>query len=951
MTSFQRPIPDSQKVRPMRRLPRSVVACIAGLALAAPAARSQDTAMLLPNIPIESYTLPNGLKVVLHRDPSVPRVTVCMAYHVGSKNESAGRTGFAHFFEHMMFRGTKNVPNYDIPLQETGAQSNAFTTEDMTVYYETVPSAYLERALYLEAERLAFLPTALDQAKFDTEREVVKNERRQSVDNVPYGLSEEAILAHVFPAGHPYSWSVIGSMKDLGAATIPDLQRFFAEFYSPSNASLCLAGDFNPEVAKRVIGYYFNAIPAGPQIRPVAATTPALAQPASMDAVDKVSQPRIFWAWPTVMDDHPDAPALHLLASVLTGGEASRFYRSLVEDARVVADVAASSDTKEVAGLFTLQATAAEGKTRQQVEDALVAAMKGIADRPATPAELLRAQAKFERQTFDRLTSPLGRAAMLATDFVQKGRPDFYRADYARYARVTAADLARVAQQYLSRPHFTLTISPAQPGQEKTEAKPTGPLPGQVDNTPVPARVIGAGRDWTVLPGPEGSQAWIPPRYVKATLSNGIELWTVPWRTLPVVEVQMLTPIGSGDDPAGKSGLARLTATLLDNGTKDKTNAELTEELDALGASLGTAASADNTSVGLTVLARNLKPALALMGQVLTAPRFDPKDFDLERNLQLDEIRKGPDSPRWIAQRAQQALLFGPDHPYGNPSQGYDETVKSITLDDVRAFQGRLAANRTKLIVVGDVEPDALVKMLEETLGGWKTTGPEVKPRPPIVPPAEPGVIYLVDKPGAVQSIINVARPWVDRKDPRYFATKVGNHVIGDDFLSRLNANLREKNGYTYGAGSNFGYRRTGSIWAVNTSVRADVTAEALGEILGELDGLIKDRPLTIEEITTARDAEARSFPESFDDPSSISSAIAAMAEYELPANYLDSYLLNLIGVTDAQVRETILDVTSPNARRILIVGDRAAIEPKLVAARRGTVRVVDVNGKPVPGR
>ena len=928
---------------------RILLICFAAVVLASPPGHAQDTQFLLPNIPIEAYILPNGLKVVLHRDPSVPRVTVCMAYHVGSKNESAGRTGFAHFFEHMMFRGTKNVPNYDIPLQETGAQSNAFTTEDMTVYFETVPTPYLDRALYLEAERLAFLPTGLEQAKFDTEREVVKNERRQSVDNVPYGLAEEAILSHVFAPGHPYSWSVIGSMKDLGAASIADLQRFFGEFYSPSNAALCLAGDFNPAEARRAIALYFSPIPPGPAIRPVGATTPPLKQASTLNETDKVTQPRVYWAWPTVADDHPDAPALHLLASVMTDGEASRFYRSLVEDARVVSDVDASSDTKEVAGLFTLEATAAEGKSREQVEEALQKAVQEIAGRPATAAELLRAQAKFERQTFDRITSPLGRATMLATDFVQKGRPDFYRTDYARYAKVTAPDLARVARQYLTPPHFTLNISPAPPGQARSEAKPAGPLPGQVDNTLIPPRSIGAGPDWTALPGPEGGPAWIPPRYVKATLSNGTELWTVPWRTLPIVEVRMLTPVGSGDDPAGKSGLARLTATLLDNGTRTKTNSELTEELDALGASLGTAASADNTTLALTVLSRNLKPALGIIGQVLTAPRFDPKDFDLERGLQLDEIRKGPDSPQWLAQRAQQALLFGQDHPYGNPSQGFEATLKAISIDDVRGFQGKLAANRSKLIVVGDVEPVALIKMLEETLGGWKTTGPETRPRPPIVPKAEPGVIYLVDKPGAVQSIITVARPWVDRKDPRYFATKVGNHVVGDDFLSRLNANLREKNGYTYGAGSNFGYRRTGSIWAVNTSVRADVTAEALGEVLGELDGLVKERPLTLEEIATAREAEARSFPESFEDPSSISAMMAGMAEYELPANYLETYLLNLISVTDTQVRATILDVVNAQARRILIVGDRATIAPKLKDARLGVVRVIDVNGRALP--
>ncbi len=921
--------------------------CLA-LALATTPGWAQDKDFTLPNLPIEAFTLPNGLKVVLHRDQSVPRVTVCMAYHVGSKNESAGRTGFAHFFEHMMFRGTKNVPNYDIPLQETGAQSNAFTSEDLTVYYETVPTEYIDRALYLEAERLAFLPTALDQTKFDTEREVVKNERRQSVDNVPYGLAEEAILRQVFPAGHPYSWSVIGSMKDLGAASTDDLRRFFGEFYSPNNAALCLAGDFDPAEVKKLINLYFTPIPPGPAIRAVAATTPPLTKAATLTEVDKVSQPRVYWAWPTVADDHPDAPALHLLASVLTDGEASRFYRSLVEDQRVVADVDADSDTKEIAGLFTLEATAAKGKSQADVEAALAAAVQSLARQPATAAELIRAQAKFERQTFNRLTAPLGRATMLAIDFVEHGRPDYYRVDYGRYARVTAADLARVAQQYLTLPHFTLNIVPAQPGQEKSDPQPVGPLASSAVPALVAPRVIGAGPNWGLLPGPEPTRAWLPPTYVKSTLSNGVELWTLPWRTLPIVEVRLLMPIGSGDDPAGKSGLAYLTANLLDNGTKTKSNSDLTEQLDALGASLNTGASADNTTVALTVLARNLKPALALMGEVLTAPRFDPKDFDLERGLQLDDIRKGPDSPRWLAQRALQAILFGPEHPYGNPAQGFESTVAGITLDDIRNFHKGYAANRAKLVVVGDVEPAILVTLLEETMVGWKTTGPEVKPRPIVDTRSEAGKIYVVDKPGAVQSIINVARLWVDRSDPRYFATKVGNHIVGDDFLSRLNANLREKNGFSYGAGSNFGYRRTGSVWQVNTSVRADVTAEALGEILNELDGLAKDKPLSDDELETARAAEAKSFPESFDDPSSISAVMVAMASYNLADNFLKTYLLNIMGATDAQVREAILDVIAPPARRILIVGDKASIVPKLKAAQRGEVRVIDVGGKPV---
>ncbi len=321
----------------------------------------------MPRLDIESYRLPNGLKVALHRDASVPRVVVCVAYHVGSKNERAGRTGFAHFFEHMMFRGTKNVPNYDIPLQETGAQSNAFTSEDMTVYFETVSSEYLERALYLEAERLAFLSSALDQAKFDTEREVVKNERRQSVDNVPYGLVEETLLARVFPHGHPYSWSVIGSMKDLNSASLDDLRAFFAEFYHPANATLCLVGDFDPARAKEQIGRYFGPLAAGPRPARVAAP-PAPAQAVHAELADQVKLPRIVWSWPTVADDHPDAPALDLLSTILAGGETSRLYKTLVRDLRLAKDVSADSDTKEIAGLFSLEATAAEGKTTAAIE-------------------------------------------------------------------------------------------------------------------------------------------------------------------------------------------------------------------------------------------------------------------------------------------------------------------------------------------------------------------------------------------------------------------------------------------------------------------------------------------------------------------------------------------------------------------------------------------------------
>ncbi len=902
----------------------------------------------VPNLAIESYRLPNGLRVVLHRDASVPRVTVCVAYHVGSKNERAGRTGFAHFFEHMMFRGTKNVPNYDVPLQETGAQSNAFTSEDLTVYFETVPSSFLDRALYLEAERLAFLPTALDQNKFDTEREVVKNERRQSYENVPYGLSEEALLAKVFPTGHPYSWSVIGSMKDLSAATLEDLTRFFAEFYHPGNASLCLSGDFDPVKAKATIARYFSAIPAGPAPKPVTAPAPPLARSTSLTLADKVTLPKLYWAWPTVEDDHPDAPALGLLAIVLSGGDTSRLHKLLVREAKVATEVDATSDTKEASGLFTIDATAVAGKTLDDVARVLEQGLKEFAEHPATADELARAVAKVEKSTFRQLTSPLSRAITLSSSFVEHDDPAHYRKDFARYYKVTLADLTRVFRRYLVPEKVAISIVPLAPGQAKSEAIMAQPLPGSKPEAEVATRVPRPGPDWATLPGPSRPEPWQPPKYTRKRLSNGVEVWVVPWKTLPIVEARLIIPLGTGDDPAGKTGLANLTATLIDKGTQTKTDTQLAEEFETLGVTLSASASADATQVGFSVLKRNLGKTLELVGEMLEAPRFDRGDFDRERGLELEALRQGPDSPGWIAQRCFRSLLFGPTHPYGKPGDGYVDTVSKLTLDDVRDFAQRLAADQSNLIVVGDVDPEPLVALLEKTLGAWKTKGPAPVARPSVDRPSEPGVVYLVDKPGAVQSVINVGRRWVDRKDPRYFAALLGNHVVGDDFLSRLNGNLREKNGYTYGAGSRFNYRRTGSTWQVSTNVRADVTAEALKEIFSELDGLNAGRPLTNEELATARDAEIRSFPDGFDDPTGILAVISSIAQFALPANFLDTYLEKLAEVPDAEIRRVIGEVVSPGDRTVLIVGDRATVEPRLKGVGVREIRLLDVDGKPV---
>ena len=905
-----------------------------------------------PELALEDYTLPNGMKVALHRDPVVPRVTVAVAYHVGSKNEKAGRTGFAHFFEHMMFRGTKTVPNYDIPLQEAGASSNAFTNQDMTVYFETVPSNFLERALYLEAERLAFLPSALNQQKFDTEREVVKNERRQSYENRPYGLDSEAILAAVFPQGHPYSWSVIGSMDDLNKATLLELMAFFAEFYYPANATLCLAGDFDPAEAKALIQKYFGSLAAFPKPKAVA-VPPALARAEKLVRFDRVQLPRVYWNWPAVAADHPDAPSLDLLARVLAGGETSRLHRELVLERRLSKDVTGNSLAWESAGRFALQSTAAKGAKPEEVlaaiESAFDAAVREIKANPPKADELARALALFEKQSYARLTSPLSRAVTLATGFAQKDDPRHYQKEFARYYQVTPADLTRVATTYLTSEKVVVWTEAVSPGQPRSEAAKAGPTPSgtatvrdiNLDRAPA------TGLDWAKMPGPSTSRPFRAPQFVRKTLSNGIDVWFASWKTLPLVSVELLVPAGTADDPIGKSGLATLTASLLDKGTTSLTATELGEALETLGVSLSTRSSTDETTVDWSTIARNLEPSLKMVAEVLASPRFDPKDFDREQALAMARLVQGPDNVSWLAGRALPALLYGKGHPYANPADGYAETVKALTLDDVKSFQAEhVGPKGATLIVVGDVEPDVCFAMLESTLGAWtaKNSGPSHRPAARLK--ADPSVVYLVDKPGAAQSVLNVGRQWVDRSDPSFYATLLGNRILGGDFLSRLNQNLREKNGFTYGARSGFRFRRSGSLWTVSTAVRTDATAPALKEVLSELDGLAGAKPLSDHEVAVALGAEVKSYPDQFESPRSIAATLRELAEFHLPADYLDTFLTRLQATKPEEIAKTMAHVVATSERVTLIVGDRKVVEPKLRALGYSKIEPVTYDGQ-----
>jgi zinc protease len=593
----------------------------------------------IPPFPLESYRLPNGLKVALSHDPAAPRTTVCVAYHVGSKNERAGLTGFAHFFEHMMFRGTENVPNFDTPLQEAGGSPNAFTSQDVTVYFQTVPNHYVHRVIYMEAERMAFLAGALDQEKFDTEREVVKNERRQTMENVPYGLADETLASQVYPPGHPYSWSVIGSMRDLDNATLDDLRDFFHEFYHPANATLTILGGFDPAETKAWIEDYFGPLAAGQALAPLH-VPPVAPRAQRIIQQDRVQFPRVYWAWPTVPGTHPDAPALGLLAMLLSSGDASRLQQALVIQSQSAVQADASSATSEMGGMFEISVIVAPQSTVEEVEHQIGEQLARLQSVAPSEDELDRIKRKYRTQSLIGLTAPMRRAIVIALGLAQHDDPEHFRAEFARHDAVTTADLQRVAREYLVADKTVLVVEPVGPGESPSEAVLVGPLPG-TPREPVAARPLPAGPDWTRMPDPTTPTAFAPPAVSRRRLSNGLDVWIAPWNTLPLVSARLIVRAGSADDPPGQSGLAALTAQLWDQGTARLTATELAEEIDALGTSFQIGADTDITQLGFTVERSVLPQSLTVLGELMTQPRFDPGDFEREQRLLLSALASG----------------------------------------------------------------------------------------------------------------------------------------------------------------------------------------------------------------------------------------------------------------------------------------------------------------------
>jgi zinc protease len=887
--------------------------------------------MKVPDIPFQKHVLGNGLTLIVHEDHKAPIAAVNVWYHVGSKNEKPGKTGFAHLFEHLMFNGSENFnDDYFKVLEKLGATDlNGTTNEDRTNYFQNVPVSALDTVLWMESDRMGHLLGAIDQAKLDEQRGVVQNEKRQG-ENEPYGRVEELVQTAVYPKGHPYSWTVIGSMEDLGAASLDDAKEWFKAYYGPQNAVLVVAGDVKAEEVKAKVESYFGDIPPGP---PIARHDVWIAKRTGehrQTLQDRVPQARVYKVWNTPQWGAADDDYLGLVARVLAAGKSSRLYKRLVYTDQIATDVSAYQGSSEIGSTFWVQATARPGGDLAAVEKALDEEMARLLRDGPTPEEV--EQAKTDRlaafvRGVERIGGFGGKSDVLAQSQVWGGRPDFYRTRLERVRAAGPGELWEGAKRWLADGVYVLEVHPF----PELAAGPSG-----------------ADRKSRPAPGaaPEGRL----PAFQRATLSNGLKLAVAERHEVPVVRMSLLVDAGYASDQFAAPGTARLAGDMLDESTKTRTALEISDELQRLGALLTTDSELDSTLVSLSALRANLDPSLALFADVVLNPSFPQGDLDRLKKQQLAAIQQEGAQPFGMALRVLPRFIYGPGHAYALPltGSGYRSSVEKITREGVASWYATwFKPGNATLVVVGDTTLAEIRPKLEAAFAGWKG-GPVPKKNVAAVEPRAQGAVYVYDRPGALQSTILCGHAVTPRANPREIAEQVMNTVLGGQFTSRVNMNLREDKHWSYGAGTVFWDARGPRPFLAYAPVQTDRTKESVQELLKEMRGIGSDRPVTADELQAARDNMTLSLPGQWETTGAVLGSIGEIVRFGFDDRYYDGYAAKIRAVSLPDVAAA-ARVVQPDKLAWVIAGDRAKIEPGLRELGLGDVKAIDADGNVLP--
>lgn len=891
-------------------------------------------------IPYEKYTLDNGLTVILHKDDSDPLVHVDVTYHVGSAREDVGKSGFAHFFEHMMFQGSEHVADeqHFKVITESGGNLNGSTNTDRTNYYQTVPANQLEKVLWLESDRMGFLLPAVTQEKFENQRETVKNERAQRVDNQPYGLRFEKTGEALYPEGHPYSWSTIGYVDDLDRVSVADLKAFFKRWYGPNNAVLTIGGDIDVAQTKQWIQKYFGAIPAGPEVSEPDPQPVTLDKTRFVTLEDNVHLPLLQITFPTVYARHPDEAPLDVLSDILGGGKTSLFYKNLVKSG-VAVQAGVSHPCRELACEFQLIALAnpAVSGSLADLDRAISDTLKEFEKRGVMPDDLARTKASIEASTVFGLQSVAGKASLLASNETFEGQPDLVAEDLRRYLSVTAEDVMRVYRKYI-KGQSAVVLSVVPEGQTELAAAPQNfTFPGRdipesialADDVSAPVIVDDIDRSTMPEAGP------VPvvkvPEYWESTIAPGITVLGITSDETPTVTLSISLEGGMLLDPAGKEGTAILTALMMNESTKRYSNEAMANELAKLGSSISFSAAGRYTQIYVSSLTKNIDATLALLDEKLFSPAFLDEDFSRLKERVIQGMQQQQKTPSVLAKRARDLVLFGENNRVSYPDEGTLSSLQNITLDDVKAFyQKYYSPAKASIVTVSDLSQASITRSLS-FLSDWQGEDYKIKGYAPF-PVYDEQNLFLVDKPGAVQSVVYVVKRSLKYDATgEYFRARLMNFPLGGAFNSRINLNLREDKGYTYGASSSFLGGKTLGWFEVSTDLTAANTAEGIEEIFNEINHY-REEGMTEQELTFMRNAFTLSDALDYETPGSKARFLRQLQSFNLPDDYRTTQVEILRNIDTQALQSLAKKHLTTDTMQVIVVGDKETLMPQLNA-------------------
>ncbi|HVN48510.1 MAG TPA: pitrilysin family protein [Bacteroidota bacterium] len=881
------------------------------------------------DIPYKKFVLDNGLTFIVHEDHKAPIVAVNVWYHVGSKNEKFGRTGFAHLFEHLMFNGSENNnDDYFQAMERIGATDlNGTTSEDRTNYFQNVPTSAVDVALWMESDRMGHLLGAIDQGKLDEQRGVVQNEKRQG-ENQPYALAEDLITNATWPAEHPYAHTVIGSMEDLNAASLHDVHEWFKTYYGAANATLVVAGDINADTALAKVQKYFGDIPSGPPVAHFNSWVVKRSGTQRQEAQDRVSQARIYKVWNIPQRGTPETTYLDLISDVLASGKTSRLYKRLVYDDQTATQVNSYLDDREIAGQFYIEVTAKQGEDLKKVEQAIDEELAKFLKSGPTEKELNRVKTQFKAgfiRGLERIGGFGGKSDILAMSQVFGGSPDAWKIKYQNVLSATAMDLQKAATHWLNDGAYILTINP---------------FP-QYSTTATDSALRKS------LPKPETPPEATFPALQRTTLSNGLKIIFAERKSIPVVNFNLMFDAGYASDQFAAPGTAALAMNMIDEGTATRNALQISEELANLGANLSTGSNLDMSNLSMSALKSNLDASLALYADVLLHPSFPNEDFERLQKQTIAGIQREKTQPVQMGLRVLPNLLYGKNHAYSIPftGSGTEESVAKMTREDmVKFYQTWIKPNHATLVIAGDITLAELQPKLEKLFSAWKPGDIPQKNIGTVQLPAKSS-IYIMDKPGAQQSIIFPSNITLPKNNPDAIAIEAMNTILGGAFTSRINMNLREDKHWSYGSGS-FVYEARGQQpFLAYGIVQTDKTKESMMELNKEFRDILSTRPATADELEKVQANMTLELPGSWETNASVAGSIIEMVRFGYSDDYFSTYVKKIKSLSLNDIARAAKEVVYPDHVTWLVVGDRAKIEAGIRELGFGEVHLIDTDG------